>query len=233
MAAFERAVELGAEMLEVDVNLTRDGGLVIIHDTTLDRTTSGSGAVSAHTWAEIAELDAGAWFDGGFAGECLPRPEDVLDLAREAGIGVCFEVKGSSSPEALQIAQKLLRLMVSAGALEWTVLSGYDHGVLAWARSTMPGLVVAPDRVPDNVPADIADACGQAARVRATVMQNHYSFLTPSLVDAWHAMDVAVWAWPTTSEESITTSLAAGVDGLMGDDVAVIVRVLDQQQRAS
>jgi glycerophosphoryl diester phosphodiesterase len=62
LASFERGLELGADWIELDVHLSRDGALVVIHDETVDRTTNGHGAVRDHTLAELEALDAGGWF---------------------------------------------------------------------------------------------------------------------------------------------------------------------------
>src|SRR5688572_14064462 len=83
MASFQRALELGADWIEFDVHLTRDGGIAVIHDETVDRTTSGRGLVKEHTLAELRQLDAGAWFGAEFAGEPIPSLDDVLAWARE------------------------------------------------------------------------------------------------------------------------------------------------------
>ncbi|MFQ6028939.1 MAG: glycerophosphodiester phosphodiesterase [Dehalococcoidia bacterium] len=81
LAAFRRALEVGADTLELDVHLSQDGHVVVIHDSTLDRTTSGTGAVSRLTLEQIKELDAGSWFAPEFAGEKVPTLQEVLDLA--------------------------------------------------------------------------------------------------------------------------------------------------------
>jgi glycerophosphoryl diester phosphodiesterase len=227
-AAYRRAIELGVEMIEADVNITRDGRLAMIHDATLDRTTNGAGRVSAVTWSELQALDAGTWFDPRFAGERVPSAAATLELAREAGIAMCFEVKGADLDEAHDIAALLLDLFVEGDALGWCFMSGYDHGALGFARSRVPELLVAPDRIPDNVPANPPEACRQAAALGAIVIQNHHLFLTSELTSALHAADVAVWAWPTTDEASLVSSIEAGADGVMGDDVATMIRVLDR-----
>jgi glycerophosphoryl diester phosphodiesterase len=82
MAAFRVAINSGAEYIEVDVRLTRDGVPVVIHDGSLDRTTNGTGAVSKHTYAEIRHLDAGSWFSPEFAAERVPTLEEVLNESR-------------------------------------------------------------------------------------------------------------------------------------------------------
>jgi len=82
LAAFERAIELGAAVLEVDVRLTRDGRLLVVHDATLDRSTDGTGKVSERSWDEIRQLDAGSWFDPAHAGLRVPELKEVLTLAK-------------------------------------------------------------------------------------------------------------------------------------------------------
>src|ERR1039457_1736716 len=76
MAAFERAVALGAQFIETDLHLTRDARFVAIHDKTLERTTNGKGAVRDFTLAELRELDAGMWFDRQFMGQRIPTLEE-------------------------------------------------------------------------------------------------------------------------------------------------------------
>jgi glycerophosphoryl diester phosphodiesterase len=226
LEAYRRAIELGTEMIECDVNMTRDGELVMIHDWTLDRTTDGSGPVRALTLAEVRELDAGSWFGPEFRGLRVPTTADAIQLGREAGISMCFEVKGDTPEEFGDTAVALADLLASRQALDWAFMSSYDHGALARARARVPELLLAPERLPDDVPADPLDAAGQEVRLGAPVLQNHWAFLTPELIGALHAEGIALWAWPTTDAKGIAAGIAAGVDGLMGDDVAAIVRAI-------
>ena len=80
--AIERAIEIGVDMVEVDVRMTKDGVPVLLHFERLEHTTTGSGLLADHTWEEIQRLDAGAWKDPEFAGERVLSLEDVLDLTR-------------------------------------------------------------------------------------------------------------------------------------------------------
>ncbi|CAG9940618.1 unnamed protein product [Clonostachys rosea f. rosea IK726] len=95
LAAFRKAAEVGGKGVtcETDLALTSDGELILIHDETVDRTTDGHGLVRNMTYAEIAKLDAGSWFDKKFAGEQIPRLTDALSLARELGIIYQLELK--------------------------------------------------------------------------------------------------------------------------------------------
>ena len=80
--AIERAIDLGVDMVEVDVRSTSDGVPVLMHDARLEHTTTGNGLVADHTWEEIEHLDAGAWRGPEFAGEAIPSLVEVLDLTR-------------------------------------------------------------------------------------------------------------------------------------------------------
>jgi glycerophosphoryl diester phosphodiesterase len=229
MAAYERAVELGTDMIEADVNITRDGQLVMIHDWKLDRTTSGSGPVHDATLEEIGRLDAGSWFDG-HAGLRVPTTEELIRFAAEAGILMCFEVKGADDDEADRIALDLVDLFVRHDALGWAFMSSYHHRAMAVAKERVPELMLAPERLPDDVPVDPVDASGQATRLGAPVIQNHWRFATEELVRQVHADGVALWTWPTTEPEGIELSLDIGADAVMGDDVPAMVDAVERRR---
>jgi glycerophosphoryl diester phosphodiesterase len=101
LAAFRAARELGADWFELDCTLSADGEVVVIHDDTLDRTTSGRGPVDALTFAELQRLDAGSWFGPEFAGEPLPSLAAALALG-DAATGVYVEIKRERGDEALE-----------------------------------------------------------------------------------------------------------------------------------
>ena len=85
LTSFKEAVRVGSDGIELDVHLTKDGHLVVIHDETVDRTTNGTGEIKNLTLAEIKELDAGSWFHNKYAGEKIPTLEEVLLLLSELG----------------------------------------------------------------------------------------------------------------------------------------------------
>jgi len=129
LAAFRRAEELGAHMIELDVQLTRDGEVVVMHDDTLDRTTDGRGAVVAHTLAELRRLDAGRWFGEAFAGERVPTLAEVLSEVR---LPINVELKAGGG---LGLEARTLAVVREAGALERIVFSSFDPDALLHLRS--------------------------------------------------------------------------------------------------
>lgn len=230
LEAYRKAIDLGVEGIECDVNITRDGVLVMMHDTTLDRTTIGSGLVSASSWDEIRQLDAGSKFKPEFAGVKIPTAEDTLLLYKEAGIISCFEVKGATADEWNRIALGLTELFIKHDMLDTAFLSSYHHECLHTAMAKCPELMISPERLPDDAPGDPPDAVRQARAFSAPVLQHQYTVLTPEVVSALHENDIAVWSWTTNDEASMLFSLDIGVDALMADNVQLMMEVLERMR---
>ncbi|PHN29470.1 glycerophosphodiester phosphodiesterase family protein [Pseudomonas sp. ICMP 460] len=110
LTAIEIAARMGAQWVEIDVKLTRDGALVVIHDDTLDRTTSGRGAVVLNTLEQIRSLDAGQWFSNTYAGVTVPTFEEVVDTAICLGLGLQVELKPTIGDD-LETAEAVIPLL--------------------------------------------------------------------------------------------------------------------------
>lgn len=122
IAAFNKAIELGADLVEMDVRETKDGHLVVIHDAMINRTTNGSGAVHNLTLAEIKALDAGSWFDEKFAGERVPTFKEALDA-----------IKGRALPDIdfkAGTPEKMVAAVREAGLLGKCTLYCGNHDLL-------------------------------------------------------------------------------------------------------
>ena len=138
LVGLRRAKALGCAWVEFDVRLTGDGALVLCHDPLLNRTTSGSGLVSAKSLAAIRELDAGSWFDPSFAGERVPTLEEGLSLAAELDLGANIEIKadrGRVYATAAAVAATLRRLRGRAPAV---LVSSFLPSAVAALRELAP-----------------------------------------------------------------------------------------------
>src|SRR6188474_1210870 len=102
MAAFRHAIEVGMRLVELDVQLSSDGEMVVIHDETLDRTTDGTGAVHDYTLEELRQFDAGTKFGPQFVGERIPTLREVLELCLDKGAGVVIELKAPDINESVE-----------------------------------------------------------------------------------------------------------------------------------
>ena len=231
LEAYEEAIRLGAEGIETDVQRTRDGRLAMLHDLTVDRTSDGRGPIAAMGWAEVRALDAGAWRGERFAGVRIPSLEETIELIVGAGILLCVEIKGSVE-DAPGTAVAVARLVRDRGLLDQVFISSFDHAALAAARAEVGSPLLAPERLPEDGPSDPSIAVAQATALDAAVLQHRWEDLTPAVVDGLHAAGTGVWSWPIDTLASIARSVELGCDGIIGDDVPLLLEGLGRETPA-
>jgi glycerophosphoryl diester phosphodiesterase len=223
--AYDAAIRLGADGIEADVQLTADGRLAMMHDLTLDRTTDARGPISARNWAELQTIDAGSWFDPAFAACRIPSLEETIELVVGAGLVLCVEIKGDRA-QAPRVAAAVARLVRERSLLDEVFISSFDHEALAVARREAGSPLLAPERLPESGPSDPATAAAQAVALDAAVLQHRWEDLTPEVADALHEAGVAIWTWPIDDPQSIARSVALKADGMIGDDVPLLLEHL-------
>jgi glycerophosphoryl diester phosphodiesterase len=126
LAAFRSAIEAGADGFELDVHMTKDGELVVIHDETVDRTTNGTGWIKDLTLVEIKRLDAGSWYSSQFTDERIPTLREVLDLIKDSNHTVNIELKNNLIAYP-KLEEKVLREVDRADMEKRVVLSSFNH----------------------------------------------------------------------------------------------------------
>jgi glycerophosphoryl diester phosphodiesterase len=221
LAAFRRAVELGATFIETDLQLSRDARFVAIHDATLDRTTSGRGPVSALTLAELRELDAGSWFGPQFAGERIPTLDEILQFARESNTVFYLEIKARGAWGLLE--HSLVGALRNAGEAAQAVVISFDSGTLAAVRRLEPTLMTGflYDRV-------CPDAVERALGVGARQLAPRGDLVTRELVGQARRAGLQVVTWTINESVQMRALIAAGVDGIMSDYPDQLVALLRQ-----
>ena len=135
IAAVRAAIEIQADMAEIDVTLTADGHIVVIHDETLDRTTNGSGKVSDFSRAELQLLDAGAWFAPTFAGERIPSLDAVLDEIEDR---ILLNVEIKSEAVDRGVVPKVASSIRKRGMIDQVVVSSFSPTALEQMHSVAP-----------------------------------------------------------------------------------------------
>jgi glycerophosphoryl diester phosphodiesterase len=219
MASFRKGVELGAPLLELDVHLSADRRLVVIHDDTVDRTTDGTGRVSDLTAEQIGRLDAGSWRSPEFAGERVPMLEDVLDWAR-GRVGLVIELK--LGPVWYPGIEEVLvtTLQRQQATAEVLVISN-DHFAVQRVKQLDPSIKTAimyGGRPLD--PVGMARAAGADA-----VRPGHYLLLAEDVVVCQTA-GLAVIPWTVNDEASMRRVVGLGVDGMSSNYPELLSRVL-------
>lgn len=130
MVAFKKAVQLGATGIETDVQMSKDGYLVLIHDESLRRTTSAkNGMVKDFTLSELKQLDAGAWFHSKFKGERIPTLEELIQWASGNSILLNLELKNGIVPYA-GMEERVIRCVKYYGMTNHVIISSFNHNSL-------------------------------------------------------------------------------------------------------
>lgn len=208
LAAFRRALEAGADGIELDVHLSRDGIPVVIHDETLERTTDGEGTVAACSCDVLRSLDAGFWFDPHFAGEPLPTLDETLRLL--AGrLRLNLEVKAVRAGTAVA---EMLRRYPQADA----VVSSFDYGVLSGLRRADPDLPLAVlhDRGNWRLALERAEA------LRACAFHPRADLVSRPLLAACRRRQLPVFAWTVDNPGQARNLARMGVAGIFTNDPA-------------
>jgi len=224
LAAFEKAIQLGVDVIEIDVHATRDGQIVVLHDATVDRTTDGTGFVAEQSFEEVRRVDAGSWFAAEFTGERVPLLEEVLDLARHRAL-VLIEIKADF------ITERILQVIESTVAAEHVVLQSFNPAIVERVKLLAPALPTALligqlPTTPSRVRA--RRLVQQVLQVGANALASWHATLTPPFLEEMRKRGVAVWAW-TVDEDIVMRDLAMmGVQGIITNYPDRLNTVLDE-----
>lgn len=222
LPAFEAAIRLGADGVELDVQYSSDGKLVIFHDLNLEKTSDGTGRVSAHTFEELRQLDAGSHFDPAFAGTPIPTLDEVLDLAK-GKLLVNIELKSLDISNA-KLGVDVVEAVRAHKMVDEVVISSFNPFALRRSKRAGP-------EIEHALLLDL-DTTGWT-RWGLTLRHSLADGLHPSteMADAAYVaaakrrkMPVRVW---TVNDEADMRRLAGlGVDAIISDTPDVALRVI-------
>jgi len=201
LASFQSAIDLGVDVIECDVHLSEDGGLPVIHDHLLDRTTNGSGLVRDQTMAELKRLDAGSWKEPRFAGERIPSIGEVLDLAR-GKVGVAIEIKNLPLPYA-GIEEAVVRAVKNADMVADVVVIAFDHRCLKRIGEMEPEILTGV--LEASRPVDVLRVMDDA---QADVFCPHWASIEPETAAELHAAGKLIGVWTVDDAFALTWSKA-------------------------
>jgi glycerophosphoryl diester phosphodiesterase len=259
MPAFEKALAVGADIVEFDVHFSRDGRIVVIHDETLERTTDGTGPVSQYSWGELKRLDAGTWFDRKnevarrvqaetppgahslpipeekFAGTRLPLLEEVLEWSTAVRMPISIEIKAPwPFYHGLEVypglVEKVLELVARHGDEELTSLHSFDHRAVLRSKEINPNITT----LVAYSGAILVDPASPARAARANGIAIGSNWVTPELVDTLHAEDICIFGWglgeePFTQAADLRRLVEMGVDFVSGGFPDLLRQVVENR----
>ena len=210
LAAFAKAVAIGVDAVELDVHATRDGHVVAIHDSTLDRTTDATGKVSELTLAELRKADAGMWFGDEFAGQSIPTLAESLSLLKGQAVTV-VEIKQQ------HIAREVVRTIEDAGAVDDVVVISFHPQTIRDVRAASPfiptGLLVKADPGEDPY-AQGVELAHRTAELGAGMLSLSHTAVTPGLARALRERGISLSTWTVDDVDRMRYLLDCGVGAI-------------------
>ena len=230
IASFKGAIAMGADMVELDVQMTLDGEVVVFHDEEIKRCTNGRGRIADYALANLKKPDAGSWFDEKFRGAEIPMLADVLSLCKDR-IAVNIEIKTEAVKEEIMggIEEKCLQIVNKIGMREHVVYSSFSPLVLRHLRqldSKTPIAVLFEKKYYDaKLPSEIV----------ISLKGNTFNCSRRELNRTWladlkqHGIPVNVYT--VNDEKSMKRFYAQGVDGIFTNRPDILRKVLDDLQQ--
>jgi glycerophosphoryl diester phosphodiesterase len=229
LAAFVLALKHGAEAVEMDVKLTADGEVVIIHDQSVDRTTDGTGKVAELTLSAIKKLDAGAYFDIAYAGEPIPTLGEYFDMLGQR-IFTNVELTNYASPRD-DLPDKVVALVKEHNLVERVMFSSFNPRALQRAQTLLPEVPVGLLTLPGWKGWPLRSWLGRMLVPGYQALHPEKGDVTETLVGAAHRRGQRVHVWTVNDPGEMNRLFTLGVDGIFTDDPRLALQILRSVNR--
>ena len=216
LISFQAALDVGATMIELDVTSSCDGKLVVMHDSTLDRTTNGHGQVNAHSLKELKQLDAGSWFNPVFAGQQVPELEEVFELVNGSAlinIEIKYQAYNPCHP-SYAIEQRVVELVNRKKAIDMVLISSFHENILEQIASmeNAPAIaLISRNRAEDST-------LGLCKRLNIFSWHPDQQILSQEQVLLMHAEGIKVFPFNVDTPQDFKRVFDMNVDGVISND---------------
>ncbi len=214
LASFQKAIDVGVDMVEFDVSMTRDRVPIILHDRTLNRTTTGEGRLRKLRWKSVKNMDAGSWFSSEFAGEKIPMLDEVLLLtAGKVAFNIEIKMEAVTARVRKGVEEKVLEAIHSHGIQKETVVSSFFPVALRRIKRLDPNqstaLLLA--RPLKRDPRKVAD------RIKADAIHLPLQGLKPEIIELARSEGIPIRVYTVNEEAAMKRLMDWGVDGMFSD----------------
>ncbi len=226
LAAFELALAQGADAIELDVKLSADGQVVVIHDATVDRTTGARGKVKDLKLADLRALDAGSFFGARFGGEKIPLLSEVFEAVGKRTL-INVELTNYNSPRD-HLVESVCMLIKQFNLQKRVLFSSFFASNLSKARSYLPEVpcgLLALNGIAGAWPRSFGFAFGRYA-----ALHPYLSDVTLQQVSRVHRLKGRVHVWTVNAEADMRRLFGWGVDGIFTDDPALALQVRGEKR---
>lgn len=226
LAAFHQALAFPIDAIELDVQMSRDGRVIVFHDETVERLTSSQGNLLDLDFADLQALNVSANFPGGWLQpQCIPTLREVLDLARPKHIQVYIEIKSSKRENTYKrypgIAEAVVREVLAADMLAHVMVMSFDWAILPHLKALAPGIqtgaLVSKD-VWQSQETEALDTLIERARaLQCEWIHMDYKLFTYEMPAFFHAHDLQLGVWTVNDVAGLQRLARTGVDALTTD----------------
>lgn len=225
MLAFEKAVEAGADGIELDVQLTKDGEVVIIHDESIDRTTDGSGEVVSYTYEELSKFDASYIYRGKVGFNKIPTLREYFEFIKDKKIITNIELKTGVN-EYFGIEEKVLDLIKEFGLEEKTMISSFNHYSILKVKEIMPklecGLLTS---------SWIVNAGKYTKDLNVECYHPIFNNMTEEIVKGIKSYGVKMNVWTVNEESDIRMMVEREVDSIIGNFPDLTKKIISEYNK--
>ncbi len=221
LLSFQEAIELGVDMLELDLRLSSDGVIMVMHDETVDRTTNGNGLLREKSCAELKMLDAGGWKGACFEGLKIPTFEEFLKLVQPYG-SLLFSVEIKEAPDSILCTDAAIALTDAYGVTERCVFTCFDAAVTDYIhdRYSLPNLGYHPKYM-RNVQPDSISKLWSAGVPMKDVTSDH--------INQWREQNIFPCAYCADTAEEVMQCIEAGAAMITCNDPVPALKITKQK----
>lgn len=224
LLAFEKAVENGANCFELDVQRTKDGKLVCLHDVTVDRTTNGTGNIKNLTWDYVKTLDAGSGKNSQFAGEKIPSLDEVFERFKNENVFILIEMKNDNNYVGIekQIADLIKKYMIEEQVLYFSFDWESVNKIKQYYPLITTGLLASGTSLLD-------DALSAALlNKHSFISWDYYTLLNnPDYITLWRKNGLSVNTWTVNNINTLQTLHDEGINMLTSDYSNYLTEIKD------
>ncbi len=196
MLAFEKAIEQGCDMIEIDIHATKDGELAVIHDETLDRTTNRKGRICDFTFEELRTVDAGE-------GQRIPSLQQVIDLV-SGKVGLVVELKEPG------LERRIVEHLSKSSITDQIIVTSFFHSAVHQVKSLFPQVRTAVITYSQPI-----DTNRLAIDARADALWIFRRYVTEEMVASAHQAGLELYVWYVNDAEEMRRIARLGVDGIL------------------
>ncbi|MHB0876674.1 MAG: glycerophosphodiester phosphodiesterase [Anaerolineae bacterium] len=224
VASFEKAAAMGVHCFECDVRLTRDGEVIVLHDSRIDRVSNGHGAAADMTLAELRALNFAVHFPE-YGPQPIPTLVEALDAAKRLGIEIVVEIKGEPEPSR-DLVKRTVAQVRQAGMVDKCAIISFYWPCLSWVREQEDGLDtgILFDR-------DTPDPVGEARTYSANSVRPYQGLVTAKMAEEVHAAGLCLHTWNSNDADLTRRLVAMGVDSIGSDNPDIVRQTLVEMGR--